>query len=191
MAFITDGGGNVISFAEYTDILQKDQRLLESNIIKIPAESGFNDVTDFLEDVLEKSTDRILLKLKASTWWQSYNAYVGNPISNLNSLPNVNPNLIDPGDKLNRRQQFTDLCVYYAFAQYVLPLIADFGNPESEEVSKIQYYDAKFNDLFNELIAIADWYDYDNSGTVDADEKAITYARTRRTRSRRSIVQVR
>jgi len=191
MAFITDGGGNVISFAEYTDILQKDQRLLESNVIKVPAESGFTDVTDFLEDVLEKSTDRILLKLKASTWWQSYNAYVGNPISNLNSLPNVNPNLIDPANKLNRRQQFTDLCVYYAFAQYVLPLIADFGNPESEEVSKIQYYDAKFNDLFNELIAIADWYDYDASGTVDADEKAITYARTRRTRSRRSIVQVR
>jgi len=191
MAFITDGGGNVLSFAEYTDLLQKDQRLLESNIIKIPAESGFADVTDFLEDILEKSTDRILLKLKASTWWQSYNAYVGNPISNLNALPNVNPNLIDPANKLNRRQQFTDLCVYYAFAQYVLPLIADFGNPESEEVSKIQYYDAKFNDLFNELIAIADWYDYDASGTVDADEKAITYARTRRTRSRRSIVQVR
>ena len=191
MAFITDGGGNVISFAEYTDILQKDQRLLESNIIKIPAESGFADVTDFLEDICEKSTDRILLKLKASTWWQSYNSYVGNPITNLNALPNVNPNLIDPANKLNRRQQFTDLCVYYAFAQYILPLIADFGNPESEEVSKIQYYDAKFNDLFNELIAIADWYDYDASGTVDADEKAITYARTRRTRSRRSIVQVR
>jgi len=191
MAFITDGGGNVLSFAEYTDLLQKDQRLLESNIIKIPAESGFADVTDFLEDICEKSTDRILLKLKASTWWQSYNAYVGNPISNLNALPNVNPNLIDPANKLNRRQQFTDLCVYYAFAQYILPLIADFGNPESEEVSKITYYDAKFNDLFNELIAIADWYDYDNSGTVDADEKAITYARTRRTRSRRSIVQVR
>ena len=191
MAFITDGGGNVLSFAEYTDLLQKDQRLLESNIIKIPAESGFADVTDFLEDICEKSTDRILLKLKASTWWQSYNAYVGNPISNLNALPNVNPNLIDPANKLNRRQQFTDLCVYYAFAQYILPLIADFGNPESEEVSKITYYDAKFNDLFNELIAIADWYDYDASGTVDADEKAITYARTRRTRSRRSIVQVR
>jgi len=191
MAFITDGGGNVLSFAEYTDLLQKDQRLLESNIIKIPAESGFADVTDFLEDICEKSTDRILLKLKASTWWQSYNSYVGNPITNLNALPNVNPNLIDPGNKLNRRQQFTDLCVYYAFAQYILPLIADFGNPESEEVSKITYYDAKFNDLFNELIAIADWYDYDNSGTVDADEKAITYARTRRTRSRRSIVQVR
>jgi|SRR5210317_130448 len=191
MAFITDGGGNVVSFAEYTDILQKDQRLLESNVIKIPAESGFADVTEFLEDVLEKSTDRILLKLKASTWWQSYNAYVGNPISNLNALPNVNPNLIDPANKLNRRQQFTDLCVYHSMAQYILPLIADFGNPESEEVSKITYYDAKFNDLFNELISIADWYDYDADGTVQADEKAITYARTRRTRSRKSIVQVR
>jgi len=191
MAFITDGSGNVISFAEYTDILQKDQRLLESNNIKIPAESGFATVTEFLEDVLEKSTDRILLKLKASTWWQAYNAYVGTPISNLNALPNVNPNRIDPGNKLNRRQQFTDLCVYYAFAQYVLPLIADFGNPESEEVSKITYYDAKFNDLFNELIAIADWYDADGDGTVQSDEKAITYARTRRSRSRRNVVVIR
>jgi len=103
----------------------------------------------------------------------------------------VYPNRIDPGNKLNRRQQFTDLCVYYAFAQYVLPLIADFGNPESEEVSKITYYDAKFNDLFNELIAIADWYDADGDGTVQSDEKAITYARTRRSRSRRNVVVIR
>jgi hypothetical protein len=126
MAFIVDGGGNVLSFAEYTDVVQKDQRLLESNVIKIPAESGFADVTEFIEDMLTNSTDRILLKLK-----------------------------------------------------------------ESEEVSKITYYDAKFNSLYNELIAIADWYDYDNDGTIQADEKAITYQRTRRSRSRRSIVQVR
>ena len=191
MAFITDGGGNVISFAEYTDVVQKDQRLLESNNIKIPAESGFADVSEFIEDMLEKSTARILLKLKASTWWQGYNAYVGNPINNLNALPDVNPNLIDPGNANGRRDTFTELCVYHSFAQYILPLIADFGNPESEEVSKISYYDAKFNDLFNELISIADWYDYDNDGTIQADEKAITYMRTRRSRSRRSIVQVR
>jgi len=41
------------------------------------------------------------------------------------------------------------------------------------------------------LTSIADWYDYDADGTVQADEKAITYARTRRSRSRKSIVQVR
>ena len=64
MAFITDGGGNVISFAEYTDVLQKDQRLLEANEIQVPAESGFADKTEFIEDMLSKSTSRILLKIK-------------------------------------------------------------------------------------------------------------------------------
>ena len=66
MAFITNGAGDVISFAEYTDVVQKDQRLFESNVIKIPEESGFVDVTEFIEDMLERSTQRILLKLKAS-----------------------------------------------------------------------------------------------------------------------------
>ena len=108
MAFITDAGGTVISFAEFTDVVQKDQRVLESNNLKIPAESGFADTTEFVEDMLQKSTNRILLKLKSSTWWQGYNAYVGNPISSLSALPNVTPNLRDPGNGQNRQQQFTD-----------------------------------------------------------------------------------
>lgn len=191
MAFLTDGGGNVISFAEYTDVVQKDQRIFEANNIKIPEESGFISVQDFVEDMLKKSTQRILLKLKASTWWQSYNAYVGTPISNLNAIPNVNPNLIDPGNQLDRRQQFTDMCVYYCFAEYLFPLIAEFGNEESPEVQKIQYYSAKFSDIFNELISIADWYDADNDGTVEESEKAVSYMRTRRSRSRRSVVPIR
>jgi len=191
MAFITDGGGNVISFAEYTDVLQKDQRLLEANEIQVPAESGFADKTEFIEDMLSKSTSRILLKIKASTWWQAYNSYVGNIINDLNNLPNVNANLIDPSNKLGRQQQFTDMCVYYCLAQYLLPLIADFGNEENSTFAKINYYDAKFTDIYNELISIADWYDYDNSGTVDADEKAITYFQTRRTRRRSSVVKIR
>lgn len=191
MAFVTDGSGNVISFAEYTDVVQKDQRIFESNNLKIPAESGFADVQDFVEDMLEKSTQRILLKMKASTWWQAYNAYVGTPISNLNALPNVNPNRIDPGNLQGRRQQFTDMCVYYCFAEYLFPLIAEFGNETSPEVQKISYYNAKFNDIFNELISIADWYDADGDGTVEASEKAVSYMRTRRSRSRRSIVPIR
>jgi hypothetical protein len=191
MAFITNGAGDVISFAEYTDVVQKDQRIFESNNLKIPAESGFNTIQEFIEDQLEKSTQRILLKLKASTWWTNYLSYVGQGVMNPNVIPNVNPNLIDPGNALGRRQQFTDMCVYYNFAQYLFPLIAEFGNDESPEVQKIQYYDAKFNDIFNELISIADWYDADNDGIVEADEQAVSYMRTRRSRSRRSVVPVR
>ena len=140
MAFIVDGSSNVISFADFSDVVQKDQRILESNKIKIPAESGFADTTDFIEDMLQKSTDRILLKIKASSWWQSYNAYVGNPISDLSALPNVNPTLID---------------------------------------------------LFTELLMMADWYDFDNDGTVQADEKAYSFTKKRRSRSRSSIGYVR
>jgi len=191
MAFVTNASGTVISFAEYTDIVQKDQRVLEANEIQIPAESGFTDITEFLEDMLEKSTSRILLKLKATTWWQAYNNYVGNTITDLNNLPVVDPNKIDPSNKLGRQQQFTDLCVYYCFKEYLLPLIAQFGSEDDPEVQKIQYYDTKFQDLFNELISIADWYDQDGSGTVEADEKAVTYFRTRRTRRRTTIVPVR
>jgi len=190
MSFVTDGSGNVVSFAEYTDVVQKDQRILEANELRIPAESGFTDVTDFVEDMLEKSTQRILLKIKASTWWQAYNNYVGNHITSLNNLPNVNPNRIDPGDALGRRQQFTDLCVYYCFKEYLLPLIGQFDT-DSADLAKINYYSNKFNELFEELIHMADWYDADADGTVQSDEVAYSYSSVRRTRRRRSLVQVR
>ena len=81
MAFVTDAGGNVTSYAEFTDVLQKDQRLLEANVIKVPAESGFVDSTDFIEDMLSKSTDRINIKFKASSWYQGYLNYTGQSVS--------------------------------------------------------------------------------------------------------------
>ena len=190
MSFVTDGAGKIISFAEYTDVVQKDQRLLEANELRVPAESGFADTTEFVEDMLEKGTNRILLKIKASTWWQSYNNYVGNHVSSLSSLPNVNPSLIDPSDTLGRRQQFTDMCVYYTFKEYLLPLVAQFEN-EGADVVKLEYYNGKFNDLFNELLSMADWYDFDNSGTVESDEKVYSYTQTRRTRRPSRIVKVR
>jgi hypothetical protein len=190
MAFLLNGAGDVISFAEYTDVVQKDQRIFEENNLVIPTESGFNSINDFVENMLELGTQRILLKIKASTWWQAYNNYVGNTISNLNSLPNVNPTLVDPGNLQGRRQQFTDMCVYYTMKDLILPLVSEF-ELDNADMNKIIYYEGKFNDLYNELIAIADWYDYDNSGTVDANEKLLTYATTRRTRGRRTVVQVR
>jgi len=189
MAFITNANGNVISFAEYTDVLQKDQRVFEANELVIPAESGFADITDFVENMLEKGTDRILLKLKASDWWRNYCFYAGIDY-NINNIPNINPDNIDPSNTLGRRQQFTDMCVYYTFKEYIFPLIADFGNEESAGVAKIRYYDDKFNQIFQELISLSDWYDADGDGTIQTDEKATYYQTVRRTRRRNNIVVV-
>ena len=184
MAFITVGG-NVTSYAEYTDLLQKDQRLLEANELVVPAESGFTDVTDFIEDLLTKSTDRINIKIKASDWWRNYLAYTGTSVSQLSATPNFNPNRIK-----TRKQDFTDACVFYCLYFYLLPLIAEFSSEDSPELQKIRYYEAKFNGIFNELISMADWYDADGDGTVEDSEKAYSYSTVRRSRRRKSIVRI-
>jgi len=185
MAFVTDAGGNVTSYAEYTDVLQKDQRLLEANVIKVPAESGFVDVTDFIEDMLTKSTDRINIKIKASSWWQGYLNYTGTSVSNPALMPDF-----DPDNIVTRKQEFTDLCVFYCCFYYLLPLIADFSTDESAEVQKIKYYEDKFQGLFNELIALADFYDADGDGTVEDSEKVWTNQTVRRSRRRSTVVRV-
>lgn len=185
MAFVIVGN-NVTSYAEYTDVVQRDQRLFEDNNITVPAESQFVDVPDFVEDLLVKSTNRINAKIKASTWWQSYNAYVGNTITRPSDLPDFDPNRI-----LNKQETFTDMCVYYCLKEYLLPLVADFSTEESSEVQKIRYYEDKFNDLFQELLALADWYDADDDGVVESSEQAYSYRSVRRSRRRNSIIQVR
>ena len=187
MAFVTDAGGNVTSYAEFTDVLQKDQRLLEANVIKVPAESGFVDVTDFIEDMLTKSTDRINIKFKASSWYQGYLSYTGQSVSNPALMPDFNPNYV-----LSRKQEFTDLAVFYCMYYYLLPLVADFSDEDngSAEVQKIKYYEDKFQGLFNELIALADWYDADGDGTIEASEKVWTNQTVRRSRRRSTVVRV-
>jgi len=185
MAFITVDG-SVVSYAEYTDLVQKDQRVLEANELKVPEESGCADVTEFVEDMLQKSTDRINVKIKASSWWFGYQGYVGSSVSNPALLPDFNPDRIK-----TRKQDFTDMCVYYCLKEYLLPLVADFSIEESSEVNKIEYYDNKFNDIFNELLALADWYDADGDGTVEDGEKAWSYQSVRRSRRRSTIVKVR
>lgn len=185
MAFLVIGG-NVVSYAEYTDVLQTDQRLFEANELKVPAESGFPDTVTFIEELLERATSRINTKIKASAWWKGYLAYTGTTVSNPALLPNFNPNRI-----LARKQDFTDMCVAYALKEMILPLIADFGNPESPEVQKIKFYEAKFTDLFNELLDMADWYDADGDGTVEDSEKAYSFRPIRRTRRRVSVTKVR
>ena len=83
------------------------------------------------------------------------------------------------------------MCVSKVLSEFVLPKIADFGNPESPELQKIQYYNTKFDELFSEVTAIWDWYDVDNSGSISDSERKTQQPRTRRTRGRRSIGYVR
>ena len=71
-----------------------------------------------------------------------------------------------------------------------MPLIGDFSVEESQEVQKMRYYENKFNDIFNELLALADFYDADGDGTVEDSEKSYTFQTVRRTRRRSGIIKV-
>ena len=159
MAFIISGG-NVISFAEYEDVTARDQRLFEAN-------EGLTDV--IVESALERSTQRILSQIRSSDWWRSY--YIrktGTAQSTMNSvdIPELDPNKIKA-----RTADFTDLCVYHALAETLLPKVADFGNTDTAERQKIGFYDEKYRALLSELITAGDWYDFDGAGTVTSDEK--------------------
>ena len=185
MAFIS-AGGNVISYADASDIRDKDQRLFEANeftLTNLP--DAPPTVNDYIEDLTTKATARINQKIRASSQWRQYLGYVGADYDT-NNIPAFNANLI-----LARKADFTDMCAYYTLKEYLLPRVADFGNPESAEVQKIEYYSSKFNDLFTELLAMLDWYDYDQSGAVNDDDRLIRTSLIRRTRGRRSIVRVR
>jgi hypothetical protein len=158
MAFVTENN-IVISFAEYSDVLIQDQRLFEVN-------EGLSD--DVVEPFLVRATERILTKLRTSAWWRSYfrsrNTNVA--INTVADIPALNPNYI----KL-RQTDFTELCVYVALADYILPSIADFSNQESSERQKMGYYANRSETLFMELVEAGDWYDFDNSGTVTSSER--------------------
>ena len=159
MAFITESG-NVTSFAEFQDVVNKDQRLFEAN-------EGLSD--DIVEQQLIRATERILSKIRSSAWWKSY--YIRrdqNTVYNtVADIPAVNPNRIKA-----RLNDFTDLCVFTALSEFILPSIADFGSEDNAERQKMGYYTQKADTLFGELITNGDWYDFDNSGTISSDEKS-------------------
>jgi hypothetical protein len=168
MAFITESG-TVTSFAEFQDVVNKDQRLFDSN-------EGLSD--DLVEQQLVRATERILTKLRASAWWKSY--YVvrsTTAITTTADIPALNVNRI-----IARTNDFTDLCVYTALAEYILPSIADFGKDDNAERQKMGYYSQKADTLFGELIAAGDWYDFDNSGTITSSEKSPGYYNLKRVR---------
>ena len=186
MAFIVSGS-NVVSYAEALDIRDKDQRLFEANeidFVDVPDTPG--SLNNYLEDLTTKGTDRINEKIRASARWREYLGFAGAGYTDINNIPAFNPNFI-----VNRKSDFTDMCCYYTLKEYILPKVADFGNPESAEVQKIQYYDGKFDDLFRELMDIMDWYSPDGDATVEASEKMVRFRPNRRTRGRSNITRVR
>jgi len=167
MAFITVSG-NVIAFAEYSDVTDTDQRLFEAN-------EGISSET-MVEDLTEKATARILQLIRNTAWWRRYYLVEANEAqrqaTNTRSTPDVplpNANLI-----LARKADFTDLCVYFTLYEYLLPKVADFSSQDNAEVQKIGVYRTKFDKLFVELIEDGTWYDFDNSGTITALEKLPT-----------------
>lgn len=170
MAFIEESS-SVISFAEYSDVVARDQRLFDNN------ESLTDDV---VEELLIRATDRIIANIRTTSWWQSYfRAQDGGStsITSAADIPNPDPNKIQA-----RQDDFTDLCVYSALADYILPMVADFSDADSAERQKMGYYKSRAEDLFVELVNAGNWYDFDGDNTVQQDERQVGYTRLQRIR---------
>lgn len=166
MAFIVEDS-NTISFAEYSDVTDRDQRLFEKN----------ESLTiDFVENSLIRATNRILENIKVTDWWQRMYLRENNSVARID-IP------VPDADKiLSRHEDFTDLCVYRALADYILPSVADFGDPESSERQKMGYYENRATQLFLELVRSGDWYDFDGDDTVQTDEKSVGHISLKRIR---------
>ena len=158
MPFIVENN-TVVSFAEFQDVVQKDQRLFDSN-------EGLSD--EIIETSLARATERILTKLRASDWWRNY--YVNRSSSSFNTVADIPA--LDANRILARQNDFTDLCVFTAMAENILPIIADFGNNDSAERQKMGYYAQRADALYGELITAGDWYDFDDDNTIDSNEKS-------------------
>jgi hypothetical protein len=146
MSFVYNSQNSVESFAEYQDIIDHDQRLFDTN-------EGLSESRVY--PFLIRSTERILSKIKGSDWWKSVTT----------NNAEVNPDYI-----INNQNDFTDLCVYLALSEYVLPIIADFGSQDNAEKSKMQYYFQRSNTLLEEILNSGDWYDFDNDGQITTSE---------------------
>lgn len=157
MAFVIENN-SVISFAEFQDVIDRDQRLIDAN-------EGLSD--DVIEPLLVRATERVISRIRVTPWWRSYYVRQSNQAySSVADIPAPNANRIR--DRFN---DFTDLCVYMALSEFILPRVANFGQDDNEERKKMGYYASKADSLFDELITAGDWYDFDNSGAVQSAEK--------------------
>jgi hypothetical protein len=146
MAFVYNTDDHVESFAEFQDILDADQRLFDTN-------EGLSDSSVYPK--LIRATERIVAKIEASHWWKSVTP----------KYTQLNPDYI-----IARKNDFTELCVYVALSEYIIPIIADFGTPDNAEVVKMQHYAQKAELLLSEIIEASGWYDFDGDGTISNQE---------------------
>jgi hypothetical protein len=157
MAFV-ETSTQVIALATYDDFVSRDNRVLVEN------EALTQTV---VEDLLVRSTERILAQLRASTWWYELQTSKNQSL-NLNTradLPDV-----DAKDILARKNDFSDLCVYHTLYEYALPRVADFGREDDAERQKIGYYQQKYNALFDELLRDGSWYDFDGDEALESTD---------------------
>jgi hypothetical protein len=158
MAFVSESG-TITSFAEFQDVVDKDTRIFEAN-------EGLSD--DVIDKALIRSTEKILARLRNTDWWRSY--YIKrNTSTTINTMADIPA--LDPLKIEARQTDFTDLCVYTALSEIVLPGVADFSNQDSAERQKMAYYEQRASELFTELVIAGDWYDFDNDGTVESSER--------------------
>jgi hypothetical protein len=128
-------------------------------------ESNENVTSIQVVDTLTQASQRILSKIKSTDWWQDYQ-FTRDP--SLNRDVKLVP-AVDPDNIILSEQLFKDLNIYFAFAEYLMPRVADFSN--DSDVNKINFYKDQFNSLFKELIEDGSWYDFDADGTVEVTER--------------------
>lgn len=168
MAFIATST-KVIAFADYSDMTETDSRLFVAN--EALTETVVNDL-------LVRSTARILSNIQSTAWWRSYFIAQDKGATTINTVADIPA---PTGIKIKaRKDDFTDLCCYYTLYNYILPKIADFGSDDNDEKQKIGFYEQKYDKLFGELITAGDWYDFDGAGTISSAEKSPGVYRIRR-----------
>lgn len=158
MSFIKQGT-KILSFADADDAEDRDQRIFTQN-------EGLT--ADLVETLLIRSTERVLSKIKATEWYKSHYTDL---------VPDVDPGLIK-----TRLNDFTDLTVYLGFAEYILPMFADFDSEDQSERNKMGYYTQKADNLFNEIISDGSWYDFNRDGSISSSEQTPGFINLKRVR---------
>ena len=158
MAFIRKNN-IVISFADYQDVLDADQRLFDAN-------EGLTD--DVVETALIRATERCLTKLRSSDWWASY--YVSRS-TNQTFRTRADIPALDPARIQARQNDFTDFAVAVALSEYILPKVANFGSEDNEERQKMGYYAQRAEKIYGELITAGDWYNFDGLGDITSSDR--------------------
>lgn len=146
MAFVYNETNNVESFAEFQDVLDHDQRLFDSN-------EGLSDSVVYPK--LIRATEKILTRIKMSDWWKSVTP----------QYKDINADYI-----IHHQNDFTDLCVYIALAEDILPIVADFASQDSNEMQKMAYYASQADVILERLVNLGDWYDFDGDGSISTTE---------------------